>query len=80
MRDIVFAALAAVSVAGCATTGRVEGIPAERLVCENEPGNPAGEDGVVSDEENSEYLRLLRRAWKTCWNDVEWIRDYIKGG
>lgn len=70
--------LAALVLAGCATTGQVEGIPEERLVCPDEPGNPAGPDGVVSDEENNGYLRDLRAAWKGCWNDVQWLRNYLK--
>jgi len=73
--------LLALSLGACTTTGNLDGIPAERLVCPDEPGRPAGdpETGAVSDEENGEYLRRLRGAYLGCKEDIDWLRDYATG-
>ena len=71
------------ALAGCATTGDGSGIPANRLVCPDEPDKPVGEgpNGEVTDEQNGTYLRGLRGAYLGCREDVDWIRDYVdKGG
>lgn len=62
-------------------------IPAERLVCLDEPKVPEGTgpeyvdaDGVtrraVTDEQDGEYKLALRASWHSCYAAVDWIRIF----
>ena len=64
--------------------------PADKLVCDDEPGRPVGKgaeytdpEGVkrraVTDEEAGQYMKTLRNAGQSCRDDVLWLRDWIKG-
>lgn len=54
--------------------------PADKLVCDAEPGRPAGQgpDGAVTDAEVAGYMGDLRSAGQSCRSDVDWLRDFFK--
>ena len=68
------------AVAGCATTTQFARPPADKLECPDEPFAPegAGPNGRVTDEQNGEYLKALRKSWQGCRADVDWLRDWFK--
>jgi hypothetical protein len=53
--------------------------PADKLVCPDEPGAPAGAGpaGRVTDEQAGEYMKALRQSWQGCRSDVDWLRDWF---
>jgi hypothetical protein len=62
-------------------------IPADRLVCLDEPAVPVGNgpeyvdaDGVtrraVTDEQDGEYKLALRASWHSCYMALDWVRVF----
>ncbi len=74
----------------CATPGSLNGISADRLTCQDEPGRPAGTGPeyvdangntrrAVTDTENGQYLLDLRASGQDCRENLNWVRDYTQG-
>jgi hypothetical protein len=60
--------------------------PADRLVCDEEPGRPAGEGPEYTTAEGEtrrrvteavRYKQDLRAAGQSCRDDVNWLRDWF---
>jgi hypothetical protein len=85
--------LAGLALSACATTKAPNVVvprpPADKLVCSDEPGRPAGKGDLytdaegkqrraVTDEEAAGYMVDLRAAGQSCRSDVDWLREWFK--
>lgn len=88
-RILCIAALLTLSACG---GGRINftPLPADKLVCKDEPGRPVGNgpeyidaNGItrraVTDAEDAAYKIAIREAGGDCRNNLNWTRRYLQG-